>query len=217
MDNNIKAVIFDLDGTLIDTEKHYRVAWPKACAKFGFNMTDEQALEIRSLGQPFSVAKFAEWFGPEFDYQEVKKYRIQLMNEILSEKGIELKAGAVEILNYLKEKGYMIAVATANPYERTEKFLKEVGLFDYFDKIICATMVKEGKPSPDVYLYACKQLELAPSECIAVEDSPNGVNSAYSAGCKVVMVPDQDQPDDELIKHIFMKADTLLSIKEILY
>ena len=80
---------------------------------------------------------------------------------------------------------------------------------DCFDRIISATMVKEGKPSPDIYLYACEQLALKPGECIAVEDSPNGVLSAYRAGCRVVMVPDQTPPDEELKKYLYRTAQGL--------
>lgn len=214
--SNIKAAIFDLDGTLIDTEKYYRVAWPAAAKHFGYNMSDEQSLLLRSLGQPFALAQFKEWFGPDCNYEEIRNYRKGLMNDILEKNGIELKPGAIEILNYLKSNGFLTAMATANPYDRTVKYLKQLGLYDYFDKIICATMVKEGKPSPDVYVYSCKELNLSPKECIAVEDSPNGVLSAYRAGCKVIMIPDQSEPDEELIKCLYAKCDTLSDIKKYL-
>lgn len=214
--SNIKAVIFDLDGTLIDTEKYYRVAWPAAAKHFGYDMSDEQSLLLRSLGQPFAPAQFKEWFGPDCNYEEIKNYRKKLMNDILEKNGIELKPGAMEILNYLKSNGFLTAMATANPYDRTVKYLKQLELYDYFDKIICATMVKEGKPSPDVYDYSCKELNLSPDECIAVEDSPNGVLSAYRAGCKVIMIPDQSQPDEELIRCLYAKCDTLSDIKNYL-
>lgn len=214
--SNIKAVIFDLDGTLIDTEKYYRAAWPAAAKHFGYDMSDEQSLLLRSLGQPFAPAQFKEWFGPDCNYEEIKNYRKKLMNDILEKNGIELKPGAMEILNYLKSNGFLTAMATANPYDRTVKYLKQLELYDYFDKIICATMVKEGKPSPDVYDYSCKELNLSPDECIAVEDSPNGVLSAYRAGCKVIMIPDQSQPDEKLIRCLYAKCDTLSDIKNYL-
>ena len=91
-----------------------------------------------------------------------------------------------------------------------------MGLYGCFDKLISATMVKEGKPSPDIYLYACKQLGLRPEQCMAVEDSPNGVYSAFRAGCKVVMVPDQTEADEELQKCLYAKADTLYDIVDLL-
>ena len=209
----VKAVLFDMDGTLIDTEQYYRIFWPKALAQFGYHMTDEQVLFMRSLGRPFAPKQLKEWFGEELDYYAVRDCRKQLMEEHLDRVGIELKPGAVEILEALKKRGIMAAVATATDLERTEKYLRQVGLREYFDRLISATQVKEGKPSPDIYVYACEQLGLAPEECIAVEDSPNGVKSAYGAGCRVIMVPDQTEPDEELSKLLYARVDRLDGIE----
>ena len=209
----VKAVLFDMDGTLIDTEKYYRIFWPKALAQFGYHMTDEQVLFMRSLGRPFAPKQLKEWFGEELDYYAVRDCRKQLMEEHLDRVGIELKPGAVEILEALKKRGILAAVATATDLERTEKYLRLVGLREYFDRLISATQVKEGKPSPDIYVYACEQLGLAPEECIAVEDSPNGVKSAYGAGCRVIMVPDQTEPDEELSKLLYARVDRLDGIE----
>lgn len=213
--SKIKAVIFDLDGTLIDTEKYYRINWPKAVRHFGYDMSDEQALYLRSLGRPFSVQTFKKWYGEDFDYEKVREYRKQLMEESLKA-GIELKPGCVEILTYLREHGYITAIATANDLERTERYVKRIGLEGYFDRLISAHMVKEGKPSPDIYAYACKELGIAPEEAIAVEDSPNGIKSAYAAGCKAVMVPDQTEPDDEISQMLYARIDVLTDIEKLL-
>lgn len=212
----IDTVIFDMDGTLIDTEKYYRIFWPKALACFGYYMTDEQALSMRSLGRPFAVAHLKEMFGEELDYYAVRGKRTELMEACLDKEGIELKPGAVELLTWMKEHHIRAAIATATDLERTGKYLEKLGLRQYFDEIISATMVKEGKPSPDIYLYACEQLGRKPCECIAVEDSPNGVMSAYRAGCKVVMVPDQTRPDEELMGKLYACVETLTDIKSLI-
>ena len=217
MERKIKAVIFDLDGTLIDTEKYYRTCWPLALEKFGYHITDEQVLSLRSLGRPYAPQRLKEMMqDPDLDYPKIRNYRKQLVERCLEENGIELKKGAKEILTWLKEHQIRRAIATANDIERAERYLKKIGLYDYFDKIICATMVKYGKPAPDTYEYACRELGLKPEECMAVEDSPNGVESAYQAGCKVVMVPDQTKPDKELLKKLTACVDSLEDIELLL-
>ena len=212
----IDTVIFDMDGTLIDTEKYYRICWPQALAAFGYHMTDEQALSMRSLGRPFAPVHLKEMFGDEIDYHQVRNKRKELMEACLAREGIQLKPGAIELLTWLKEQGIRTAIATATDMERTNRYLEQLGLLQYFDTIISATMVKEGKPSPDIYLYACEQLGRKPQDCIAVEDSPNGAISAYRAGCKVVMVPDQTQPEEELREKLFACVENLTEIRELL-
>ena len=212
----IDTIIFDLDGTLIDTEKYYRIFWPKALAVFGYTMSDEQALTMRSLGRPFAEAHLKEMFGSEIDYYAVKDKRKELMEVCLDENGIELKPGVVDLLLWLKEHNYRTAIATATDLDRTTKYLEQLGIIEYFDEIISATMVKEGKPSPDVYLYACEQMNRKPEECFAVEDSPNGVISAYRAGCKVIYVPDQTKLDAELNNILYACVDKISDIKELM-
>ena len=207
----IKIVFFDMDGTLIDTEKYFRRFWPKAAAAFGYEMSDGQALSMRSLGRPFAPAQLKEWFGPETDYQAIRAKRTEMMEAQLRIDGLQRKPGAVEILEELKQRGIPAVVVTASPIERTERYLTEVGILQYFDRIISATQVAEGKPSPDVYLLASKEVGFPTEECLAVEDSPNGVMSAYRAGCKVVMVPDQT-PADEMLPCLDGVAETLADL-----
>ncbi len=214
--SRIKAVLFDLDGTLTDTEKYYQVAWPKALEHFGYEVKEGLALEFRSLGRPFAPLRFKEVYGEDFDYDKVREYRKQLIEDIIRENGIQLKPGAREILSYLRERGILTALVTANDYERTKRYLTKIDFFDDFDKIICANMVEKGKPAPDIYAFACKELGMLPSETYAVEDSPNGVTSAYLAGCKVIMVPDLTQPDEELSGKLYKKVDKLMQIKDLI-
>lgn len=211
--SQIQAVLFDMDGTLIDTECYYRRCWPMALAAFGYHMTDEQALFMRSLGRPFAPAQLKSWFGEDLDYWAVRDKRKELMEEMIAAEGIQLKPGAVELLEYLNQKGITAAVATATDLERANRYLEQIGLLPYFDRVISATQVKEGKPSPDIYEFACRELGLLPKNCIAVEDSPNGVRSAYRAGCKVIMVPDQTQPDEELSKCLYSCVSDLEKIQ----
>jgi len=212
----IKTIIFDMDGTLIDTEKYFEIFWPKAAAEFGFVMSREQAHDLRSLGKPFAPEVLKEWFGESFDYVAVRERRRELMEEHLTKVGLELKDGAMEALQWLRENGYCIALATATPGDRARRQLAEVGILEYFDEIVSAAEVKRGKPAPDVYLYVCEKLGRSPVECLAVEDAPNGVLSASAAGIPVVMVPDRTQPDALLLEKLFACIPSLKDLPGLL-
>lgn len=205
----IKGVIFDMDGLMLDTEKLLMKFWIMSANEFGFDMKKEHVLGIRSLAAKYAVPKLQEIFGEGFDYFAIRKRRIELMNEYIEKNGVEKKPGLDKLLNYLKTNGYKIAVATATDKPRAEKYLKSVNVLDYFDAMVCGPMVENGKPAPDIYLKATKLLNLEPSECIALEDSPNGILSAYRAGCKPIMIPDLSQPDEETSEILFKKLESL--------
>ena len=205
----VKAVIFDMDGVLIDTEKWLVKYWCQAAREAGFPMEREHALSIRSLAGEYANTYLKGIFGENFSYWTIRERRKELMNAHLKEYGIERKPGVEEVLDYLHDKGINTAVATATDPERAKKYLTEIGIYDKFDKIICATMVEHGKPKPDIYLYACQQIGEKPEDCIAVEDSPNGVQSAVSAGLRTIMVPDLTEPDDKTASIIYAKAHSL--------
>ena len=207
--------IFDLDGTLIDTEKLYRKYWPMALADYGYDLSDERALLLRSLGRPFAPAQFKEWYGEDFDYNLVRARRKEYVEGYIEKNGVELRPGVKEILEYLTDKKITVAIATATDYERTCKYLEMTGIRNYFEKIICATMVKNGKPAPDIYKFACESLNAAPSDCFAVEDAPNGVKSAHAAGLKVIFVPDQSPAPDEIKDMLYADIPNIYNIKTI--
>ena len=186
----IKAVIFDMDGTLIDTEKYYRVAWKYALESFGYHPTEEQLLMFRSLGRPFSSAYLKKTFGEELEYEQVRKVRQGRFNELVETQGIQLKPGAKEILTFLREKNIVTAIATCTNIERANQYLKQIGLYDLLDRVISASMVETGKPAPDIYLEVARRLGAKPENCLVFEDVPAGIMAGKNAGMKVIAVED---------------------------
>ncbi|MEE1172574.1 MAG: HAD family phosphatase [Ruminococcus sp.] len=204
-----KGIISDMDGVILDTEKLYVRFWREAASFYGFPMTLEHALGIRSLSGKLAEEKLQGWFGKEFDYNAVRQKRIELMDEFVNQNGVEPKPGAKALLSYIKDNGYALALATATPVDRAGRYLKSVELYSFFDQIVSAREVKRGKPAPDIYLCAAKRLGLDPKECIALEDSQNGIRSAFAAGCKTIMVPNLDRPTEEIMPLLFGVANGL--------
>lgn len=212
----IKGVVFDMDGLMIDTEKLLVRFWKQSALEHGFNMTDEHVFGIRSMSHKLAIPHLKKIFGDDFDYYRIRQRRIELMNDYIEKYSIETKAGLYELLEYLRKNNYRTAVATATPYERAEKYLKQINAYEYFDSIIGGNMIENGKPAPDIYITACKYLELQPSECIALEDSPNGIKSAYSAKCIPIMIPDLTQPDEDTKSMLFAVCKSLDKVIDIL-
>ena len=192
----IKGAVLDMDGLMLDTEKLLVRFWKESARSYCYEMTDENVFEIRSLSRKYSIPLLKGIFGEDFPFNEVRNRRIALMNEYIDTYGFDVKKGLFELLNFLKENSYLIAVATATDRERAEHYLKKIDAYKYFNAVICGDMVKNGKPEPDIYITASCELGLMPEECVAFEDSPNGIKSAYSAGCKVIMIPDLTKPDE---------------------
>ncbi len=211
----ICAVIFDMDGVLIDTEKHYNAAWCQAATEAGFPFTREHALLLRSCEAKEGEKLMQGIFGPSFDYYAIRERRRELVRERLAQYGLEKKSGVEETLRFLRAKGIKTAVATATALDITKSHLTTIGVCDLFDSIVSAKNVAHGKPEPDVYLYACEQIGERPQDCMAVEDSPNGIMAAYRAGLRTVMVPDLTQPDEELTKYLYACVNSLSDLCEL--
>ena len=211
----ICAVIFDMDGVLIDTEKHYNAAWCQAATEAGFPFTREHALLLRSCEAKEGEKLMQGIFGPSFDYYAIRERRRELVRERLAQYGLEKKPGVEETLRFLRAKGIKTAVATATALDITKSHLTTIGVCDLFDSIVSAKNVAHGKPEPDVYLYACEQIGESPQDCMAVEDSPNGIMAAYRAVLRTVMVPDLTQPDEELTKYLYACVNSLSDLCEL--
>lgn len=212
----IRGILFDMDGLVLDSEALYTRFWREAANVLGYPMTVEQSLGMRSLGKKRGQPYLESLFGPGINYSEVREKRIELMDTYVAEYGIAPKPGIFELLDYLEANGIPGAITSSSPMEFIQKHLEDVNLLHRFQKLCSGHSIPNGKPAPDIYLLGAAELGLKPEECLALEDSPTGILSAYRAGCLPVMIPDLDQPAEETQQLLFAKADSLTDVINIL-
>ena len=213
---SIRGVLFDMDGLVLDTEKLYTRFWMESAHDLGYPMTFEQALGLRSLNRAAGQDKLTEYFGPGISYNAVRNHRIELMDAHIEKYGIDVKPGIFELMDYLQANGIASAITSSSPMANIQRHLSAHNLLHRFDKLCSGYDVPKGKPEPDIYLHGAASLNLRPEQCLALEDSPTGILSAYRAGCLSVMIPDQDQPDDNTTALLYAKADSLSDIISLL-
>jgi HAD superfamily hydrolase (TIGR01509 family) len=213
---NIKGILFDMDGVVLDTEKLYTRFWMEASRYQGFPMTKEQALGMRSLGGPQAEDRIRDYFGEKANYHHIRSTRIRMMNAYIRIHGVEPKPGIRELLDHLDKLGIPRAITSSASLETIRSHLGSLGLDTRFTCLCSGKDVPNGKPAPDIYLHGAACLGLAPEECLAIEDSPTGIEAAYRAGCLPVLVPDQDRPGQETLSRCYAVADSLTDLMELL-
>lgn len=194
----MKAVIFDMDGLLFDTEASGRWAWEKALQNHGYLLTD--AIYMQFVGRDMSHRErvLRACFGAHFPFESVKAQRISLGDQKEIEQGIALKPGAVQLLESLFGMDVPIGLATGTVRARALRRLESAGIRNYFHAVVGGDEVRNGKPAPDVFLEAGRRLGVCPQGCLVFEDSCAGIRAASDAGMRAVMVPDLEQPTPDI-------------------
>lgn len=182
------AVLFDMDGTLFDTEKLHQEGWQFA------GVPSELSLTFTGRS-PADIGERLEKLG--YDPAAVLAKKQSYTKEAFKRELVE-KSGAREALEALKAMGLKLAVATSSPVEVADDFLERSGFAPLFDEVVSGHELKRGKPAPDIFLMAAKQVGASPDRCIVVEDAFTGIRAAKEAGMIAVMVPDLVQPDEEI-------------------
>lgn len=192
----VLGAVFDMDGLLLDTERVADRAWETAGAEFGLSDPHKAINACRGLNEASTKAYFASHFGEDFDYVGFRA-RARALSHAVTDKEVPVKAGAADILEALKKRGVRLAVASSTREVTVRDQLSRAGLLDFFDEVITGDMVEKGKPDGEIYEKACAALGLSPKECLAFEDSVNGLRSAYRAGAYPVQIPDVQKPGIE--------------------
>ena len=211
--NRLKAVIFDMDGVLFDTEKIYLDVWTKIFNKYGYKMTKEIYCKVIATGRENVKKVFKDEFGENLPIEEMYKEKDIVLAKKL-EKKIPIKNGACELLNYLKNKRYKLALATSASRERMEKQLKESNFIRIFDEVVCRDDVTKTKPNPEIFIKAANKLNISPEECIVIEDSTAGIEAAYKGNMQSIHVVDLKEADEKIKEYSHRSFNNLFEIKK---
>lgn len=212
----IEALIFDMDGILFDTERLTIGLWKKLCRDMGCADVTLYSGEFMGMNHTAHREYFFRKFGGQFPYDEFMDRGRKAVLAHIEQHGVPVKPGLFELLQYLRERRFRVAAATSTQRKTALGFFESTKIIGYFDSVICGDMVEKSKPDPDIYLKAAAALKVEPANCMALEDSPNGIRSACSAGMKTVMVPDMVEPRPELSRLLFACVPALNDVIPIL-
>ncbi len=206
----IKAVIFDMDGTMFDTEKTAIACWIQAAKIYGYQLENEwlEACIGQNLDRTIDI--LSGHVGELFPFSTVAARADEMMVEKYRLYGIPMKEGLMDLLEILQDLQLPLAVATSTHREKAEMMLQLAGVRQYFKVVVCGDEVEHSKPHPEIIEKACMGLDKNPSNCLVLEDSYAGVEAASTAGAPVIFIPDALAPND-LVKDKAMKILPSLS------
>jgi HAD superfamily hydrolase (TIGR01509 family) len=210
----VSAVIFDMDGLMLDTERVAMRAWMSAAAEHRLDLTETIYHGLIGLGGDEGRQYLRNQSWNDSLVEQVERCAWANYTRCLEQEGVPHKDGLFELLDFLDSKPVRRAVATSTKTELAEHKLGRVGVLERFDAIVGGDQVRSGKPAPDIYLRAADRLDCAPSECIVLEDSRNGVRAAAAAGMTVILVPDLCPIDQETAQLAHCTARSLLDVIE---
>ena len=198
MRKQVQAVIFDMDGVIFDSERLVIECWEVIAAKHNIPDIVEICMRVQGNNREETGKRFREKYGRDFPYEVYKKEVTALFRDRYGEGRLPLKPGVVKILEELKRNNIPLALASSTRSDIVKLEMEEANLLSYFDVVLGGDMVPRSKPEPDIFLAAAAALQAEPKCCYVLEDSHNGIRAAYRAGMHPVMVPDMQQPTEEI-------------------
>ena len=211
-----EAVIFDMDGLLIDTEVLARVTWRMAASDCGFELDDALFEQLVGRTRRDSGVILTDRFGDGFSLETFRARCSSHWEVVVAERGIALKPGALELLAVLDARRLPRAVATSTGRDGAERSLALAGVLDRFPVLVTGDLVERGKPAPDIFLLAAERLGVAPDACLVLEDSISGIRAADAAGMTPVMIPDLVAPSAEIERLAYRVLPSLHAVAELL-
>jgi HAD superfamily hydrolase (TIGR01509 family) len=212
----ISAVIFDMDGLMLDSERVYRRIWQKAIRHFGYELTNDMHGQILGRGRTGALAKVVEFFGDTFPVDHFIPHIQAVEADEFAREPVPIKDGLIELLDFLDTTSLGRAVATSSRREVAFPRMELSGIFDRFSIFVTGDEVTHTKPAPDLFLLAASRLQVLPEHCIVLEDSVTGVEAAVAAGMSAVWIPDLLDPTHEISKKARHVLTSLVDVRRLI-
>lgn len=218
MNRNIlyKAVVFDMDGVIFDSERAVMQCWKEVASRHNIPDIEKAILACTGTTMVRTREIMLNLYGADFPYDEYARESSAIFHSRYDGGRLPMKQGVKELLTFLKERGKKIALASSTRQQVVTDELRDAGIIEYFDRIICGDMVSCSKPAPDIFLKACEELNVSPSDSYAIEDSYNGIRAAHAGGLHPIMVPDLLPADEEMQSLAEIVLPSLTSVMEYL-
>lgn len=213
---HIKAILFDMDGLIFDTEGLYKKSWQHAVSEQSLLLPDEYYQHFIGVQDAECEQLLQMKFADQLDMPRFRKTRDTIL-AAEREKGIAYKTGFEVLFSYLQERKFKCALVTSSALPEVEYHFTGSDYLSLFDAVITAEKVKKGKPAPDCYRMASEQLGIDPAECLVLEDSNNGMRAGLAAGCYAVMIPDLLQPAADVAQRATAVLGSLAEVSQFLY